>query len=425
MNGGEALAQALRACADRFYTVPGYPITEVAEAVGAELTLNEKVALEYALGDSLSERRAAVILKNVGLNACADPLVNATTQGLRAGIVIVAGDDLSVKGSQNAQDSRYYGEVAEVPVLEPSADTMGAALEEAFLASERFSRMAILRVTAELLEQDVPAPACSGARGEGRLAPRDLTMRGRVAAAAQGTAEMFAWARGHPMNLISGDTVSVGVVEGASRAVIVYPPPAIPHSVRVIREAGRPFLAEHRGLVPPQPPAKVERMADRGHSRTFCPHCPFKPVMGILSRKGLPAACDMGCAILAMNPPFSVGIAAYGLGSSVAVAARSTGIALIGDYALLHSGINALIDVYEKGLPLLCIVLANNRLGMVGETPAFDPVPYLTWASPVIADAGDPRLEVLVDAVDRPRTLVVEGTCPPGESYETVACGDL
>ena len=425
MKGGDVLAQALRDCADTFYTVPGYPVTGIAEAVGAELTVNEKVALEYALGDSLSGRRAAVILKNVGLNACADPLVNATTQGLRAGIVIVAGDDLSVKGSQNAQDSRYYGEVAEVPVLEPASYSIGAALEEAFLASERFSRMAILRVTADLLEREAAAPACSGARGEGRLAPRDLTMRGRVAAAAQGTAAMFAWARGHSLNRISGDNVSVGAVEGASRAVIVYPPPALPPSVRVIREAGRPFLAEHRDLRPPQPPAKVERMADRGHFRTFCPHCPFKPVMGILAGKDLSAACDMGCAILAMNPPYSVGVAAYGLGSSVAVAARSTGIALIGDYALLHSGINALIDVYEKGLPLLCIVLANNRLGMVGETPAFDPLPYLAWSSPVVAGAGDPRLEIVVDRVDRPRTLVVEGTCPEGESYETVACGNL
>jgi TPP-dependent indolepyruvate ferredoxin oxidoreductase alpha subunit len=425
MKGGEALAQALRACADTFYTVPGYPVTAVAEAVEAELTVNEKVALEYALGDSLSGRRAAVILKNVGLNACADPLVNATTQGLRAGIVIVAGDDLSVKGSQNAQDSRYYGEVAEVPVLEPSGDTMGAALEEAFLASERFSRMAILRVTADILEREAAVPACTGVRDEGRLAPRDLTMRGRVTAAAQGTAAMFAWARGHPLNTVRGESVSVGAVEGVSRAVVVYPPPDLPPSVRVIREAGRPFLAEHRDLKPPQPPAMVERMEDRGHARTFCPHCPFKPLMEILKLKGLSAACDMGCAILAMNPPYSVGVAAYGLGSSVAVAARSTGIALIGDYAILHSGINALIDVYEKELPLLCIVLANNRLGMVGETPAFDPVPYLAWSSPVIAPGDDPRLEVLVDRVDRPRTLVVEGTCAPGESYETVACGDL
>jgi indolepyruvate ferredoxin oxidoreductase, alpha subunit len=425
MKGGEALVQALRACADTFYTVPGYPVTAVAEAVGAELTVNEKVALEYALGDSLSGRRAAVILKNVGLNACADTLVNATTQGLRSGVVIVAGDDLSVTGSQNAQDSRYYGEVAEVPVLEPSGTMIGPALEEAFLASERFSRMAILRVTADLLERESAAPACTGGREEGHLASRDLTMRGRVAAAAQGTAAMFAWARGHPLNRIRGESVSVGAVEGTSRAVVVYPPPDLPPSVRVIREAGRPFLAEHRDLMPPQTTAGVERMEDRGHTRTFCPHCPFKRLMGILKEKGLSAACDMGCAVLAMNPPYTVGVAAYGLGSSVAVAARSTGIALIGDYAFLHSGINALIDVYEKGLPLLCIVLKNNRLGMVGETPAFDPVPYLAWASPVITGAGDPRLEVLVDRVDRPRTLVVEGTCPPGETYETVACGNL
>ena len=425
MKGGEALAQALRACADRCYTVPGYPVTSVAEAVGAELTVNEKVALEYALGDSLSLRRAAVILKNVGLNACADTLVNATTQGLRSGVVIVAGDDLSVRGSQNAQDSRYYGEVAEVPVLEPSGTTIGPALEEAFLASERFSRMAILRVTSDLLEREAAVPACTNVRDGGDLASGDLTMRGRVAAAAQGTAAMFAWARNHPLNHITGASVSVGAAEGDSRAVVVYPPPDLSPSVREIREAGRPFLAEHRHLVPPEPPTKVERFADRGHYRTFCPHCPFRPLMGILKGKGLSAACDMGCAILAMNPPYSVGVAAYGLGSSVAVAARSTGIALTGDYAFLHSGINALIDVYEKGLPLLCIVLANNRLGMVGTTAAFDPVPYLAWASPVIADGDDPRLGMLVDRVDRPRTLVVEGTCPQGESYETVACGNL
>ena len=55
--------------------------------------MNEKTALEYALGDSLSGRRAAVIIKNVGLNACADPLLQATAQGLICGVVIVAGDD--------------------------------------------------------------------------------------------------------------------------------------------------------------------------------------------------------------------------------------------------------------------------------------------------------------------------------------------
>jgi TPP-dependent indolepyruvate ferredoxin oxidoreductase alpha subunit len=53
------------------------------------VVINEKVALEYGLGDSLSEKRSVIIIKNVGLNVCADPLVNATTQGLRSGVVIV------------------------------------------------------------------------------------------------------------------------------------------------------------------------------------------------------------------------------------------------------------------------------------------------------------------------------------------------
>ena len=54
VNGEEALSQALAASADRWYAVPGYPVTGIAEACGAEITVNEKVALEYALGDSLS-----------------------------------------------------------------------------------------------------------------------------------------------------------------------------------------------------------------------------------------------------------------------------------------------------------------------------------------------------------------------------------
>ena len=52
-------------------------------------------------------------------------------------------------------------------------------------------------------------------------------------------------------------------------------------------------------------------------------------------------------------------------------------VALIGDYALLHSGLNALIDVYEKELPLLCIVMKNNCTAMTGKQPVYDPVRYL------------------------------------------------
>jgi len=154
MRGAEALAAALRAGTDRVYTVPGYPITELGELAGAEMVINEKTALEYALGDSLTGKRAAVIVKNVGVNACADPLCEATVQGLIGGVVLVAGDDPKAKGSQTAQDSRYYGELAEIPVIEPDASSCYTGVEAALTASEAFSRVAMIRLTPELMEAE-------------------------------------------------------------------------------------------------------------------------------------------------------------------------------------------------------------------------------------------------------------------------------
>jgi len=131
--------------------------------------------------------------------------------------------------------------------------------------------------------------------------------------------------------------------------------------------------------------------------------------------------CDAGCSILGMTRPYELGVASYGMGSSIAVAARSTKVALIGDYAMLHSGLNALIDVYEKQLPLLCIVMNNNCTAMTGKQSSYDPAPYLMWADPVICSAEDEEmLKKQLVVTDTPRTLIVTGTCPEGSSHETV-----
>ncbi len=423
MRGDAAVVAALKTCADTFYAVPGYPVTEIARLLNAELTINEKVALEYALGDSLAGRRSAVILKNVGLNVCADPLVNATTQGLAAGVVIIAGDDLTAKGSQNTQDSRYYGELAQVPVLEPDSATCAPAVAEAFAASERFSRVAIVRVTPPLLENEVTGTACSRSGGSGSVASRDLTMRGRAQAAERLTAGMFAWSQQSPLNRLGGGIVAAGPAGGDSHAVTVYPPPAGAAVLKKTRELGRPFLQEHRCVRPPAGVPVPETYAGRGHYRTFCRECPFKPLMGMLADLRMEVICDMGCAVLASNPPYRIGKACYALGSSVAVAARSTKVALIGDYALLHSGINALIDVYEKQLPLLAIVLKNDRMGMTGGQEIYGLMKYLAWADPVVCRADDEsQLKDELVVTDAPRTLVVTGACPEGSSHETVEC---
>ena len=81
----------------------------------------------------------------------------------------------------------------------------------------------------------------------------------------------------------------------------------------------------------------------------------------------------------------------------------------------------ALIDVYEKRLPLLCIVMNNKCTAMTGKQPAYNPVPYIRWADPVICSADDElTLKQELVVTDRPRTLVIEGTCPEGSCHETV-----
>jgi TPP-dependent indolepyruvate ferredoxin oxidoreductase alpha subunit len=421
MNCEDAIVGALRAYADCWYTVPGYPLTRMAEKLGAETVINEKVSLEFAIGDSLSGRRAAVLIKNVGLNACADPLVQATTQGLRAGVVIIAGDDPAATGSQNSQDSRYYGELAMAPVLEPDPEHCIASIESAFEASEQFSRIAIVRVTPALLDA-VSGHAMPERREScGKLADRALTMRGRSERAEQLFAGMFDWSDRSRLNTLRGGTVGTGACACDSHVVTVYPPPARRADLSVTCEEGRPFLSGHRCCDPPKGTAIPETMEKRGYYRTFCRDCPFLPLFWMMKDLSMEVIADAGCSLLTLNPPFQTGIASYGLGSAIGVAARSTGIAITGDYALLHSALPALIEVYHKKIPLLCIVLKNECMGMTGGQATCDIMPYLSFASPVVCRFDETeRIRGLLSPKKTPFTLVISGHCPEERCHEIV-----
>ncbi|NTU99670.1 MAG: indolepyruvate ferredoxin oxidoreductase, partial [Methanoregulaceae archaeon] len=54
MKGYKVLARALEISADHIYSVPGFPVTELSDEAGGILVSGEKVAVEYALGNSLS-----------------------------------------------------------------------------------------------------------------------------------------------------------------------------------------------------------------------------------------------------------------------------------------------------------------------------------------------------------------------------------
>ncbi len=422
MNGEEAISIGLARCGAEAYGVPGFPVTGLMQTCRAEMVTSEKTGVEYALGRSLTGERSAVIMKHPGLNVASDVIAHSTVQGLRGGVVIIVGDDTKAAFSQNAQDSRYYGELLEVPVLEPGPETCMQAVEEAFLASERFSRVALVRVTPEVLLAPSPNARLTGKKATGSLAKKGLTMAGRTAAA-RGVFEGAAgWSASSSLNVPGTGTAGTGAAPGEMRIVTVYPPPPLPQGI-VINEAGRPFLAGHREFIPGPDPGTPETTASRGYSRTFCAGCPFVTVFRALAERGLMAVCDAGCSILLMNPPWETGIATYGLGSAVGVAARSTRVALTGDFGMLHSGIVSLIDVYQKGLPLLTVVMDNGSMAMTGGQAAPPVVRYLEFARPVVCEATDEKtLSQYLVPQDRPVTLVVTGRCPEGRHHETVEC---
>jgi indolepyruvate ferredoxin oxidoreductase alpha subunit len=160
MSGLEAAVYALSDCNVKIVTgVPGFPITDLMENITGKIknewSLNEKVALELAFGSSISGNRSAVITKHVGMNILADPLVSSATHTIGAGVVIFAGDDPGIQKSQNEQDSRFYGLVAEVPVFDPSTPkALYQSIIDGFLLSEDTKAPVIIRITDRLLKSE-------------------------------------------------------------------------------------------------------------------------------------------------------------------------------------------------------------------------------------------------------------------------------
>ncbi|MBI5780830.1 MAG: indolepyruvate ferredoxin oxidoreductase subunit alpha, partial [Rhodocyclales bacterium] len=160
LTGNEAIARgAWEAGVKVAAAYPGTPSTEIletmaefpAEDVHAQWSTNEKVALDVAIGASFAGRRALCAMKHVGLNVAADAFMSQTYIGVNGGLVIAVCDDPGIHSSQNEQDTRIYGSLATVPILEPS-DAQEALdfTRLAFDLSEMFDTPVIVRSTTRL-----------------------------------------------------------------------------------------------------------------------------------------------------------------------------------------------------------------------------------------------------------------------------------
>lgn len=161
--GDEAIAQAaIDAGLSGIFGYPGTPSTEITEyiqeskeakekGIRSNWGANEKTAMEAALGMSYAGKRAMFTCKHVGMNVAADPFMNSAITGANGGLVYIAADDPSMHSSQDEQDSRFFGDWAMIPILEPSNQQEAYDMVHyAFDLSEEFHIPVMIRITTRL-----------------------------------------------------------------------------------------------------------------------------------------------------------------------------------------------------------------------------------------------------------------------------------
>lgn len=425
MKGIEAIALALHDSDVRRVTgVPGFPITKLMEHIELkeqkkEWCVNEKVALEMALGSSVTGERSAVITKHVGMNVLADPLVSSVTHTIGAGVVIIAGDDPGALQSQNEQDSRFYGLLAEVPVFDPPTPEIAyKSITHAFELSEKLTIPVIVRVTQRLMMM------------EGNIDRRKTvshqsfdkriwlhTMKGKHQRFHKLFSFMQDYAEHSKLNVYKKKS-KVGIISSGYPSHLVDSMNVSHLSLGVVNPLPinliNRFIDEHeRVLVVEETEPVIEKQISKvlgkltGHmpygrvevkhiknalenihkdnvtysitpetikrrgSHPLCEDCPYLPLYEAikeLKELNIPVAGDLGCCILASAPPLSIIDAAFSLGSAIGTASgfNRKGIAITGDFGFAHSGICGLINAVYNNHDILVIVLQNEVSAMTG-----------------------------------------------------------
>lgn len=454
VTGIEALFLSLIDSRIRLVTgVAGYPTTVLMdlllkhnrEGYKASWMTNEKAALEKALGASVTGQRSVVVVKHVGMNVLSDPLITSVYHTIGAGVVIIAGDDTGARASQNEQDSRYYGCLAEVALFDP-ATPQGAydTVMSAFALSEQAKVPVIIRITDRLLNSK--GSVVRSQQNESTTTfDRNiwkLTTKGKhqrfhresmpiLEKTVQTTSLNRLESGDSRIGIISSGYLSVLVDAvlsgskwaGCSHLALQMVAPFPFESVRqfinkcdivLVVEETEPYIESHiavtgkiRGKMTGHIPygqveaehiiyaldhleenriekyTEVQTIKSRG-SRPLCRDCPFMPLYKCLAKIDVMVAGDMGCSIRAAPEPLQAVDTGFALGSAISTACgfKDKGIAVIGDFALAHSGIVGLINAVDSGDDVVVVILQNWIAAMTGGQEAPDLMPAVTALIP-------------------------------------------
>ncbi len=385
LSGNEAIARGFIEAGGKLAAAyPGTPSTEVLETLScekdihAEWSVNEKVALEVAIGGALSGVRSLACMKHVGVNVAADPLMTVAYTGINAGLVLFAADDPGMFSSQNEQDTRHFARMGKIPCLEPSDSAEAKEfIKAAFGLSESFDTPVILRTTTRISHCKsvveiglADAPAGRGlARDFGKYVMLPSNAKKRHLFVEDRLLRLKEWAETTPMNQISDGDKSLGFVtsgisyqyvrEAFPKASVLKLGVTFPLPEKLIRKfaasVGKlavveeldPFLEEqikamgitvHLGKnVMPLCGEFSQRMVGEKISGsavpvkepvaglimrppTFCPGCSHRGLYTVLAKLKLYVSGDIGCYTLGALPPFSAMHTCICMGASISAA---------------------------------------------------------------------------------------------------------
>ena len=385
LSGNEAIALgAYKAGAGVGTGYPGTPSTEILENfikyedVYTEWSVNEKVALEVAIGASLAGARTIVTTKHVGLNVMADPLFTSSYIGIKGGLVIINADDPFMHSSQNEQDNRNYALAAKIPMLEPSDSQ--EAMEFTMLAfelSEKYDTPVIVRTTTRIShsksvvtddEKKVTIKPSGFERNPSKyvMIPsyarmRHIEVEKRMASIGNdaNSFDINRLEKGNKLGIITSGISYNYVREALPEASVlklgmVHPLPEklvmdffkTVERVVIVEELD-PFLETRikaMGLNPDgkklfplngefNPDIIANALSGSSDKTQFdipvrlpprppslCPGCPHRNVFELLNKKGFYVSGDIGCYTLGVMPPFSAIDTCIEMGASIGIA---------------------------------------------------------------------------------------------------------
>lgn len=380
MLGNEAIARgAYEAGVKVSAAYPGTPSTEISEnivkypEIYAEWSPNEKVAMEVAIGASISGVRALASMKHVGVNVAGDPLYTVSYIGVNGGLVLVAADDPGLYSSQNEQDTRCVARAAIVPVLEPS-DSQEAKefTRRAFEISEMYDTPVILRTTTRLSHSQGQVELCDRAEPQDKPYQRNPAKNVMMPANAKGRhlhveermKRMAEDGCTMDINRVEYQDTSVGFItsgipyqyvkevfpdasvlklgmvhplprrlieEFASRVDKLYIfeelEPVIEEQVRSwgIEAQGKELFTRQgeysanllRRVLLKKEPQTADAAQVPARPPILCPGCPHRSVFSVLNKLKIHAAGDIGCYTLGAAAPLNVIDTTVCMGASI------------------------------------------------------------------------------------------------------------